>query len=588
MIKQFFFLALCCCSIPSIAQLKCGNDLLEQDFGHKTPLFTAQKAKDRLQWTQYKQALSASKMIVSGTDTSYEIPVVVHIIHTGEAIGTLFNPSDRAIDSMLRYINSAWAATWPAYKDTFSGGTRIPIKFVLAKRDFNCGPTTGINRVNGASLAGYTSNGVCPFGGAPGPSDAQLKNLSNWPSRDYFNIWLVNKIEGGAVGGYAPWPWYFTDELLDGAVFCAEYARPLGSLGDDYFYTVIHELGHSFGLYHTFQDGCDATGNCLTEGDQICDTEPHAYRGMNCEKGSVNSCTGILFKGVEHNFMNYTTCPDHYTKDQSVRMRYTLRNYRMGLVNSLGATAPAAVFTAPAAACIPGIINASSNLDAGPYTIQFADMITSSSGYKTDAYTTYLDRTCSQQSVKVIPGRSYTISITTKNIIQNIKAWIDYNNDGIFQVTELAYTHYGSLPEEIHSGIISIPLTGIVANTNLRMRIKADSSVINDACEAVQYGQTEDYSVVIQTPANMQNNTIANPSLQLYPNPSSDKITIQADRAVYTTLYSAEGRSVKEHIQGSSIDISSLPDGIYLAYIFQQTDGLLLGIRKIIKVNSNF
>lgn len=570
------------CSVSVIQahaqQQMCANDkLLQQIFMHK-PDAPAIKARQQADWVKYNEALALSKMIVTGKDTSYEVPVVVHVIHTGDAVGSVLNPSDATITALVDYINKSWAATWPAYKDTFSGGTRIPIKFVLAKRSPGCGPTNGINRVDGTVLKDYDLYGICPFGTEPGPSDAEVKQLSMWPARDYYNIWLVNKIENGLAGGYAPWPWFDDADLLDGAVIMAQYAAP--GPGGDYYEAAPHELGHSFGLYHTFHDGC-STGSCLTTGDELCDTEPHDFVTRSCDAGKLNSCTGAVFNGVEHNIMNYTSCPDRFTKDQRKRVLFTLNGYRMGLVNSLGATVPDPVFIAPKAACIPTIVNALNTENAGPCKISFSNIVTSSSGYNDDGNVAYLDRTCIQQRAMLVKGLTYQLSVSTSNVPQSVKAFIDYNNDGNFQDTEMVYSHIGTLAEEVHTGAVKIPMAGVVGNANLRMRVVADYIGVPGACTPLLNGQAEDYTVFVNVPTAV-GETTAGADFRLYPNPAVDKVMIDAPAAAQVKLFSMEGKLLQDHAFVTEMDISALAAGMYFVQAYT-ADGTFIGAHKLVK-----
>ena len=36
---------------------------------------------------------------------------------------------------------------------------------------------------------------------------------------------------------------------------------------------LVHEMGHYFGLYHTFEGGC-SNSDCTLSGDKVCDTPP--------------------------------------------------------------------------------------------------------------------------------------------------------------------------------------------------------------------------------------------------------------------------------------------------------------------------
>ncbi len=110
------------------------------------------------------------------------IPLVVHIIHTGGEIGSLYNPSDLEIAQAIDYLNHKFA-TNP------QGDTGI--RFELAKHLSDCTETNGIYRVNGIEVEGYLGNGI-----TIGKNEELLKNLSRWNSDEYYNIWVINKING--------------------------------------------------------------------------------------------------------------------------------------------------------------------------------------------------------------------------------------------------------------------------------------------------------------------------------------------------------------------------------------------------------
>jgi len=97
----------------------------------------------------------------------------------------------------------------------------------------------------------------------------------------------------------------------------------------------------------------------------------------------------------------------------------------------------------------------------------------------------------------VLEGQSYLLSIqTTASSTQNYAAWIDFNNDGIFNdVSERVFT---ATSQYNTSGNIIIP-TGAVLNTQLRMRISADYdfSAAPTPCADLDYGQAEDYTIII-------------------------------------------------------------------------------------------
>ena len=273
----------------------------------------------------------------------YTIPVVVHVVHAGGEVGSIYNPTNDRITQTIDYINKVWDGTATG----LSGGVGdMQIQFVLAKRDPNCNPTNGIDRVNGGTLSGYASSGI-RYSGANGATELTVKNQSRWDPSKYYNIWVVNKIDGvdGTAGqfiaGYAYFPG--APSSLDGTVMLATQFTTDNKV-------LPHELGHAFALYHPFEGSNNATQcptnfNCSVDGDQVCDTDPisnNAVGGVNdftCRTGT-NNCTGSAYSiNTENNIMSYTNCFTLFTAGQKTRaLAAMLLPSRASLTTSLGAT----------------------------------------------------------------------------------------------------------------------------------------------------------------------------------------------------------------------------------------------------------
>jgi PKD repeat protein len=92
---------------------------------------------------------------------------------------------------------------------------------------------------------------------------------------------------------------------------------------------------------------------------------------------------------------------------------------------------------------------------------------------------------------------AYPISIQTNpNVNENVKVWIDYNNDGSFHATnELAFS---SVNAKLHAGTFTIPATAVLGSP-LRMRVSADNftSPIPTPCSTPVYSQVEDYRITV-------------------------------------------------------------------------------------------
>ncbi|MCB9360567.1 MAG: PKD domain-containing protein [Flavobacteriales bacterium] len=164
-----------------------------------------------------------------------------------------------------------------------------------------------------------------------------------------------------------------------------------------------------------------------------------------------------------------------------------------------------------AATCLPTTTGAST-YGMGIFNLTFSSINNSSNG----GIEGYQDYTCSN-STTITEGMMYPINITTgTSYNENVRAWIDYNNDGQFNMTnELVFVSDNIMQN--HAGTIIIP-SGSILNTPLRMRIASDyyGNTITSSCSNVTYGQYEDYAVTIIPNTNppsvdfIANNTVIN------------------------------------------------------------------------------
>lgn len=251
------------------------------------------------------------------------IPVVFHVVHTGEEEPT--NISDEQVLSQLDVLNEAFRTQ--AY-DT-------KIDFCLARRDPDGNPTTGITRYDASGVPEYMADGVSNDGteaGWPGP---QMKAASGcWNPDSYLNFYIVSEINGNDAGigvqGYA----YLgpTGDCRDGVVCLYNTTGRVGELKPSRTlgWTGVHEVGHYLSLWHTFSNtsSCTSETNCSTQGDQVCDTPP-TIQGSSCEP----ECAGSLVD----NFMDYTPeeCKFTFTEGQAERMHSQLEGSRALLPASL-------------------------------------------------------------------------------------------------------------------------------------------------------------------------------------------------------------------------------------------------------------
>lgn len=442
-------------------------------------------------------------MITGPGGNLYEIPVVVHVIHKGESIGTTNNPSDATIDAMIALLNQVYAGT------NTTGGVSTPLRFALAKRDPNCQSTNGIIRVNASNDAEYVANGVGEGVAGKGISDADLKSKSRWPVDTYYNIWIVWQIWDDSptttTNGYAYFPGAGN---LDGTVL-------IGNVANGTAQTLSHEMGHAMGLYHTFngnETSCSAAEtDCINQGDRVCDTEPHK-KLYNCppetSSSNKNECTSNNWGLLPKNIMSYFNCRDRFTTGQGSRILSTLLSERYNLATSLGSQP---ITGSVKAIAHPTTVANDVNSGIGPkkVLIENQNLFYESQGYFSSSKIAYEDKTCTVGAT-LLSTNNYTIKITTSsgtsgNNRQRIKVWLNLNNNTTFEANELIgsittpsgttgdYEHEISLPSSI------INASGVHKNVPLRLRVAADFHGSPDYGFDTQlkYGQMEDFTITL-------------------------------------------------------------------------------------------
>lgn len=260
-----------------------------------------------------------------------KIPVVIHIIHNGDAIGAGENISTEQALSQIEVLNNDFRRKLgtPGY-NTHPAGADTEIEFVMAKRKPDGTATNGIDRVQ-VSNTQFTSMA----------NVETMKQTTVWDTNKYLNMWTV-RIGGGTslwngTLGYAQFPSYSgisgmgynnptTEALTDGLVmrhdaFGSREIWPTGTYGGfeyDKGRTTTHEIGHWAGLRHIWGD--DSCGN------DFCADTPTAH-DANYGCPSVVDCNGSGNEMVE-NYMDYTDdlCMNIFTLDQKNRIMTVFKN----------------------------------------------------------------------------------------------------------------------------------------------------------------------------------------------------------------------------------------------------------------------
>ncbi|MGH1519607.1 GEVED domain-containing protein [Chryseobacterium sp. JK1] len=540
----------------------------------------------------------------------YEIPVVVHVIvPTGSAVGTDYNKSDAQIQAWLDRCNAMYAGTYQWAQGVpadFGSAATMPIKLVLAKRDPSCNATTGIIRYNGGSLAGYDSYGV-KRSGANGVTTAQVKTIApHWPEASYFNIYIMNKVDGGGQYGIMGWAGLPQNPDSSYESFMKSFVV---TLQDDI--TLAHEFGHSMGLLHTFGNAnADApagtsdvsycppqtNNNCAQDDDQVCDTE--RSRSLLNDfpvptNNSMNYCTGTNYQGVQYNMMNYTN-PRAFKFTDGQHDRAALYYFLMkgSLSTSLGGTAPTAASTigTPIAACTPTGIATPGNYFVGPTLVKLGNINNASTGFWQNAanyYEDYTGASCLRAtSTELLSTGTHNLQVNVSDSNNEVRAWIDFNNNGTFEASELVASADNIVADPTTLiGTFNVNFTApasTVLNTPLRMRVIVDDENANiTPCGQLKYGQAEDYTVKFVTTLGTSEAALEKDDLTIYPNPvaTGDKIFIKAKNGknLKVSISDMSGRlmaspSVTEDGNGIFRVSQQLEKGVYMIQVSNGKD----------------
>lgn len=297
------------------------------------------------------------------TNEVYTIPVVVHVIHSGQAVGVGKNISDARVLSQIQVLNEDFRKMANTAGDGSNPlGVDTEIEFCLAQVDPNGNPTNGINRVNLDMVWHYLN------------VEQTLKPQTQWDPTRYFNIWVCEfgyhpnsnyNLEG--VLGYAQFPsnsglgglnvnegpastdgviieWraFGRDTEAPGTYIVYD---PFSGLGYNKGRTTTHEIGHALGLRHIWGDtpGVCTVNPADSMQDYCPDTPPHAGPNGNCYATPATTCAGHT--PMPENYMDYghDTCLNTFTPNQKTRMRTTLQNgiRRASLVTSDVCSPPA-------------------------------------------------------------------------------------------------------------------------------------------------------------------------------------------------------------------------------------------------------
>lgn len=304
----------------------CASDQVQQAYWQANP--QAKQQYDQLE----AQVQDWIKHHPNGSGrTVLTIPVVFHIVHNGESIGTGTNISNTQIMAQLDQLNDDFRAlnadigNVPSAFQAAVGDAEI--EFCLAVRDPNGNTTTGIIRWNrntmGWTPPPYTTTYI----------ENTIKPATIWDRDDYLNIWSINM--AGGILGYAYLP--MGPANADGVVCLystfGSLTNPFpGAAPYNLGRTATHEVGHWFNLQHIwYSNGCGTD-------DFVSDTPLQDDEHFGCPSFPQVSCSNGPNGDMFMNYMDYVDddCMIMFTDGQGVRMQAAINGPRSSLLSSQG------------------------------------------------------------------------------------------------------------------------------------------------------------------------------------------------------------------------------------------------------------
>ena len=252
-----------------------------------------------------------------------------------------------------------------------------------------------------------------------------------------------------------------------------------------------------------------------------------APNNVTAQASAVNACSGATFN-LSTNYTGLTdgltyqwqSSPDGITWTDitgATTLTYTTSltaatSYRIG-ISSCGGTieysAPVSVGLSPPTDCycVPTYTTGTGAGDLISNVQIVGTTLSNNTGFVqgTPSYTFYTGQP--NYTATLLPSSSYTLQVSTGEWgDQGITAWIDYNDDGIFDNTE----RIGSTPTTIGSGFtpgvinasssftIALACTPPAGVHRMRVRgVYFQNGPTIDPCASYTYGETEDYLITI-------------------------------------------------------------------------------------------
>ncbi|HAW19228.1 MAG TPA: zinc metalloprotease [Flavobacteriales bacterium] len=304
-------------------QEPCATMMRSNDLESRSESYHAGMEEMRNMASQFEAGVLNANL--RGTDEMV-IPVVVHVVYRED----VNNISMEQINSQIEALNRdfSWSQS---DKDKIPSvwrdlGKNSGLIFKLADKDPDGNFTNGVTR---------TKTNVENIGDTNAYYRTSRGGIDPWVQSHYINIWVCEI--GNNTLGYTYLP-STSAEPNDGIVMAPRAFGMIGTATPPYDKgrTLVHEMGHYFGLRHLW--GTEE-GEC-TNTDYMNDTPWQNEANFGCPNFPTVSCPSEDDGDMFMNFMDYTrdTCALFFTTNQVEFMQLVLLTSKVTLTHSEAVT----------------------------------------------------------------------------------------------------------------------------------------------------------------------------------------------------------------------------------------------------------